>query len=81
MRPRRQGSGRLTESFRWRGPMQRKLAANLREGHGATLDPTASDALAGNVDVALATEWKPLWHTSDGILPLTFHSFKAGIDR
>ncbi|WNV90376.1 hypothetical protein [Umezawaea sp. Da 62-37] len=71
----------LTESFRWRGPMQRKLAADLREGHGVTLDPTASDALAGNVDVALATEWKPLWQASDGILPLAFRSFKGGIEE
>ncbi|OKJ92942.1 UvrD-helicase domain-containing protein [Amycolatopsis sp. CB00013] len=71
----------LTESFRWRGPMQRKLAANLREGHGVTLDLTASDALEGKVDVALATEWKPLWQASDGILPLAFHSFKGGIEE
>jgi DNA helicase-2/ATP-dependent DNA helicase PcrA len=61
--------------------MQRELAGDLREGRGVTLDLTASDAVVGNVDVVLATEWKSLWQASDSILPLAFHSFKGGLEE
>ncbi|MYS23592.1 DNA helicase-2 / ATP-dependent DNA helicase PcrA [Streptomyces sp. DvalAA-14] len=60
----------LTESFRWRTPGQRLLAAALRRSESTTVPSAALDG----VDVVLAREWKPLWNTHPRVLPLAFRS-------
>jgi DNA helicase-2/ATP-dependent DNA helicase PcrA len=71
----------LTKSFRWRDPAQRRLAGELRAGHGVALDVVAQDIVQDGVDVVLATEWKKLWTASNRILPLAFHAFRGGMEE
>lgn len=71
----------LTQSFRWGYPSQRKLAEDLRAGHGVILDTIGQAIAANDVDVVLALMWKQLWTTSDQILPLAFQSFKGGAEE
>lgn len=58
----------ITESFRFETVEMQGLAANLRLGHGVTLD--AGDAATCNV--VLACEWSRLWECSDDVLPYSF---------
>lgn len=68
----------LSQSFRWRSQEQEALATGLRDGRPIVLPHIPADALAAqNVDVVLATEWKPLWELGQMVLPLAFGGFKG----
>lgn len=68
----------LSESFRWRSQEQKSRAVALRDGRPTELPHIPADALgAENVDVVLATEWKPLWELGQMVLPLAFGGFKG----
>ena len=58
----------VTQSFRFETPEMQWLARALRAG-GAVTVPTGA---ATDVDVVLASWWKPLWAVADNVLPLAF---------
>jgi len=58
----------VTQSFRFETPEMQQLARVLRGGEGVTVPAGA----AGDVDVVLASWWKPLWGVADNVLPLAF---------
>jgi DNA helicase II / ATP-dependent DNA helicase PcrA len=58
----------VTQSFRLETSEMQQLARALRAGEGVTV-PTGAD---GDVDVVLASWWKPLWGVADNVLPLVF---------
>lgn len=68
----------LTESFRWRDPAQRALAADLRSGIGVRLERVGDGGAGAGVDVVLALTWKQLWDAGAHVLPLAFSSPKGG---
>jgi DNA helicase-2/ATP-dependent DNA helicase PcrA len=58
----------VTQSFRFETPAMQQLARALRGGEGVAV-PAGT---AGDVDVVLASWWKPLWSVADNVLPLAF---------
>ena len=58
----------VTRSFRFETSEMQQLARALRAGEGVTVPTDA----AGDVDVVLASWWKPLWGVADNVLPLAF---------
>ena len=58
----------VTQSFRFETPEMQHLARVLRAGEGVTMPAGA----ASDVDVVLASWWKPLWGVADNVLPLAF---------
>jgi len=58
----------VTQSFRFTTPEMRKLAEELRAGHGASIQRGST----ADVDVVLASEWETLWHADPRVLPLSF---------
>ena len=58
----------VTQSFRFETLDMQHLARVLRAGEGATVPAGA----AADVDVVLASWWKPLWGVADNVLPLAF---------
>ena len=58
----------VTQSFRFETPEMQRLARALRAGEAVTVPAGA----ATDVDVVLASWWKPLWAVADNVLPLAF---------
>jgi DNA helicase II / ATP-dependent DNA helicase PcrA len=58
----------VTQSFRFETPAMQQLARALRAGQAVTV-PVGG---ATDVDVVLASWWKPLWAVADNVLPLAF---------
>lgn len=64
------------QSFRFVGDQMPQLAATLRASVGTTLPRIDS----GEVDVALARNWKQLWSVGDNVLPLAFRTVNNTTD-
>ena len=60
----------LRHSFRWKSTGQALLADRLRAGYGVDLPQVQ----AGDMDVLLALQWKPLWEVGPHVLPLAYGS-------
>ncbi|MFE0808822.1 UvrD-helicase domain-containing protein [Streptomyces sp. NPDC058848] len=60
----------LRRSFRWTTAEQKRLADELRAGHGVTLP----QGRAEDMDVVLSLQWKTLWSSGPHVLPLAYGS-------
>jgi DNA helicase-2/ATP-dependent DNA helicase PcrA len=58
----------VSESFRFRTMEMKTLASGLRAGNPAQLDR----GIAVDVEVVLASHWRPLWEVADDVLPFAF---------
>lgn len=62
------GTYPVSESFRFQTPDMKELGSLLRDSEPVTLP----DGDVVDTDVVLASQWEPLWHVSDHVLPLSF---------
>jgi DNA helicase-2/ATP-dependent DNA helicase PcrA len=58
----------VRKSFRFESAEMQDLARELRNGAGVQLHPGD----ASEVDVVLASQWRPLWDAADTVLPVAF---------